>query len=358
VLSTRPDLVSERIASELRLLQDQVAPFGFADVERTIEEELGRPIDDIFEEFDEEPVASASVAQVHRAVLHTGREVAVKVQRPEILEKAGKDLLILKLFFTSLEKVIPHFRNLSTADSIREIGFAIERQLDFTIEVENRRQFVRNFAAEKRICFPEMIDGLCTRKVLGMEFVRGAKGDRPQDVGADPREIARLGLRALVKMVFVDGFLHCDPHPGNIFVLPDGRIMFIDLGLCARLPPEVQQNLLNLIGSLVQGNVEATARLFLKTCVEVKNFDYPRYQEDIRLLIDRHLKTTIKQMEATLVFKNLFEIVWKYNLKLNSDYALVFMALITVEGLGKSLDPDLDLMLELQAIMASLLFGA
>lgn len=356
VLSTRPDLVSERIASELRLLQDNVTPFGFDDVVKTIEEEFHRPLKSLFTHFDVVPVASASIEQVHRARLRNGTEVAVKVQRPAIDIKAKKDLLIFKYFFAALEQVVPHFRNLSTAESVQEIGDAIARQIDFRIEADNNRRFVRNFESEPRISFPRMYDRLCSRRVLTMEFVHGARGDRPADIGADPGAIARLGLKALVKMSFVDGFLHCDPHPGNIFILPDNRVMFIDLGLAAELSHGARQTLLDLIGSLVQGNVEQTARLFLKTCDEKATLDMDQYVADIGMLIDRHLKTTISQMEATLIFKNLFEIVWKHSLKLNAEYALVFMALITVEGVGKSLQPDLDLMGELQAIIAQLLF--
>ncbi len=357
VLSTRPDLVSSRIATELRLLQDKVTPFKFSDVKKIIEEDLGEPIEKLFWKFEKTPVASASIAQVHRAVMRDGREVAIKVQRPAVHERARKDLIILRMFFASLEKIIPRFKNLSTTESIDEVGVALEKQLDFTIEAKNNKEFTSNFINEPDIGFPKLIEGMCTRRVLGMELIEGARGDEPELVGSDPKVIARLGLKALIKMSFIDGFLHCDPHPGNVFILPGNKIVFIDLGLTSKLPDDVQKVLLDLIVALVNGSAEETAKVFIKTCYHTDTLDWNLYVSDLDAIIEKHLKTTISQMEMSLIFKELFELVWKHNLKLNADYAMVFMALITVEGIGKRLDPELDIMSALQEIVAGMVFS-
>ena len=215
IMSTRPDLLPPHIIQALAKLQDDVGPFPFAQVRTTIEEDFGRELSSLFTEFSPLPIASASVAQVHKARLPSGELVAVKVRRPDIEELCTFDLGVMRLYARVLE-LIPSLRLLAPLDSVEQFGRAIRMQLDFTVEAQNNRRFTRNFATLPEVCLPRLYDDLCSRRVLVMEFIDGVKILDFKRSGVEPRRLGLLGFRVMLKMIFADGFVHADLHPGNI----------------------------------------------------------------------------------------------------------------------------------------------
>jgi len=222
IMSTRPDLLPPHVIAALETLQDDVGAFAYRHVERTFRDDFGRVPEEVFATFDRQPIASASVAQVHRATLPDGREVAVKVRRPRVEQIVEFDLGIMRALARVIA-LVPSFRLLAPVESVDEFGRAIRTQIDLTVEADNNRRFHRNFASMTDVGLPDLVPQLCSARVLTMTFVRGVKLMEHRKVGADPSRLARIGFQLLLKMVFEDGFVHADLHPGNILVTPRAR---------------------------------------------------------------------------------------------------------------------------------------
>src|SRR3954466_6886090 len=233
IMSTRPDLIPDHVSRALERLQDDVGPFPQQAAVRMIEEDFGRPMAELFAEFAPVPLASASVSQVHKARLPNGRIIAVKVRRPNVIELCTFDLAVMRIGARVLN-AIPSIATLSPVATIEEFGRAIFSQRDFRIEARNNRRFRENFRGHPNVVFPELIEELSSERVLAMSFVEGTKilAKRPR---SDPKRVARLGLQALLKMIFEDGFVHADLHPGNILITPQDQIAMLDLGLVGEL---------------------------------------------------------------------------------------------------------------------------
>ncbi|HUQ02430.1 MAG TPA: AarF/UbiB family protein, partial [Kofleriaceae bacterium] len=235
IMSTRPDLLPPHIIKALSRLQDNVGAFAWRHVERTFVAELGKPPAEIFASIDRTPVASASVAQVHRATLRSGEEVAVKVRRPGLDELVRFDLSVMR-FFARVIALWPTARLFAPVESVDEFGRAIRAQIDLRIEADNNRRFTQHFASDADVGFPVLHPELCTKGILTMSFVRGVKVlDAPARAKADATRLAKIGFRTLLQMVFADGFVHADLHPGNILVDDTGKVIILDLGLTAEL---------------------------------------------------------------------------------------------------------------------------
>src|SRR4051794_18786841 len=233
IMSTRPDLIPDHVSRALEHLQDDVGPFPFEAVVRTLETDFARPMSELFAEFAPVPLASASVSQVHKARLPNGRIIAVKVRRPNVIELCTFDLAVMRIGARVLN-AIPSIATLSPVATIEEFGRAIFSQLDFRIEARNNHRFRENFRGHPNVVFPEVIEELSSERVLAMSFVEGTK-ILAKRTRSDPKRIARLGLGALLKMIFEDGFVHADLHPGNILITPEEKIALLDLGLVGEL---------------------------------------------------------------------------------------------------------------------------
>src|SRR4051812_13698264 len=234
IMSTRPDVIPEYVTGALAELQDSVGPFSFDEVVRTVEADLGRPLSTAFAEFAPVPLASASVSQVHKARLPDGRVVAVKVRRPNVVQLCSFDLAAMRVGARVIN-LVPSVSTLAPVASVEEFGRAIFAQLDFRIEARNNRRFRDNFRAQPAVIFPEVIEALSTERILTMSFVAGTKILSVGNTRSDPKKVARLGLQTLLKMIFEDGFVHADLHPGNIFIPPDDKLALLDLGLVGEL---------------------------------------------------------------------------------------------------------------------------
>lgn len=346
IMSTRPDLLPPAIISELILLQENVKPFSSAEVRRIIEEDFGRPLDGLFEEFEPAPIASASVAQVHRARLRgSGELAAIKVRRPSIARWADLDRSIILGVAHALE-LIPTMRMVSPVESARQFCAAINRQLDFRIEASNNRRFRENFSGHAYVVFPKLFAQLCSERVLTMEFVEGYRERDFQSVGIDPKKVAGLGIKVFCKMAFIDGFVHADLHPGNIRFMRDNRIALFDLGLTAELTEEDRMLFAQTMFYMANGMGRELARHMYQITERRGDIDYPGYEREIAEFVARFVNQPLGEIEMSVAIGKFFDIYRRYGMRLDGRFTVLNVSMMVVEGLGKKLDPSLDITTE------------
>ncbi|MBL8632348.1 MAG: AarF/ABC1/UbiB kinase family protein [Myxococcales bacterium] len=345
IMSTRPDLLPPHVILALSRLQDDVGPFPFAQVERTIAEDFGQPIAALFREFSPQPIASASVAQVHRARLPDGHLVAVKVRRPDIEELCAFDLSVMS-FYARLLELVPSLRTLAPLESVEQFGRAIAMQLDFTIEAQNNRRFTQNFAADPQVIVPRLHDALCSRRVLTMDFIEGKKildctGSQPER-----RALGELGFRVMLKMIFADGFVHADLHPGNLLVTPDGKVALLDLGLVAEMDQTHRLAFARYFAAWARGDGHTMAEIMVTHSPSPYVKDRQGFEQAIQGFVDRLHGKRLGEVEVAKVVYDMLQILRRYRVRVNATFTMVNIAIAVTEGIGKQLDPTLDLMNE------------
>ncbi|MEO6954562.1 MAG: AarF/UbiB family protein [Polyangia bacterium] len=345
ILSTRPDLLPKAMLRELESLQDHVGPFSFDALRETIEQDFSEPLETLYASFDRVPLASASVAQVHAAVLHDGRRVAVKVRRPDIERLVDFDLGAMRLGGKLLE-LVPSLSLLSPVESIDEFGRGIRMQLDFTIEADNNRRFRTNFAGDPDVVFPELVERLCSMRVLTMELIDGEKVLAYAKVGADPKRLAAIGFRVILKMIFIDGLVHADLHPGNLFVTRAHKLALLDLGLVGELDAEHRLGLARYFAAFAAGDGVAMAQIMTSLAsADARRTvrDYPGFERAVQVFAQRHKGQTLGEIQISVVFLELMEILRHHRVRANPTFTLVNIAIMMTEGIGKQLDPSVDL---------------
>jgi ubiquinone biosynthesis protein len=342
-MSTRPDLFPPYVIKALTRLQDNVGSFAWKHVERTITEELGKPTSELFATFDRAPVASASVAQVHRATLATGEQVAVKVRRPGLDDIVRFDLSVMRLF-ARFVALVPSLRLLAPVESVDEFGRAIHAQIDLRVEAENNRRFTASFASDPDVIFPALYPSLCGRRVLTMAFIEGVKVvEAPAKAGADPTRLAQIGFRTLLKMVFDDGFVHADLHPGNILVDRAGKVVILDLGLTAELDEAARRAFAKFFASWAGGDGTVMARLMSELSPSAKVRDYKAYEAEVCEFVGRYHGKPLGEVQVSTVAFDMMNILRRHRVRVNPVYTMANVAIAVTEGIGKQLDPRLDL---------------
>jgi ubiquinone biosynthesis protein len=342
ILSTRPDLLGPGYIEALGRLQDRVAPIPFDAVERVLEAELDARARSQILSIDPAPLAAASVAQVHRAQVDGGREVVLKVQRPAARAQITRDLILLGAGARMLE-LVPSVRLLSLTGAVERFGDAMRRQLDFQEEARNNRRFAQNFAHVAHVGVPELVPALCTDRVLTMAFVDGVRATEPEKVGADRRVIAQRGLEAILQMVFDDGFVHADMHPGNILLSRDGRVTLIDLGLVAEVPDDMRRPWIETFVALSTQDGARAARLLHGYAPSVGTVDYAAFERDVVAHMATFHGKPLAEIEVSQVLAGMMNILRRHRVQIDPVFTVVNVALLVAEGLGKQLDPDLDL---------------
>jgi ubiquinone biosynthesis protein len=346
LLSTRPDLIPAEYLDELAKLQDDIPPFSVDEVRTICKDELGRLPDDLFHYFDSEPLAAASIGQVHRARLDDGAEVVVKVQRPGIENVIAVDLEILAHIADLMEQYLEEVQGHRPSAIVQEFARSLSREIDFAIELANIQRFARQFEGNPAIHVPLVYPELSTDRILVMEYIVGIKSSLVGDLreqGYDLTLIAERGANLVMEQIFVHGFFHADPHPGNIFILPDNVICFIDFGQMGRLSLKDREDFTDLVLDLVAGNEGRIVSGVLKVTVQLGEVDRESLARDMGNLMDMYLYRPLGELEAGKILQDLLDLVSRHKLSFKPSLYLMLKALSTVEGVGLMLDPKLEL---------------
>ena len=346
ILSSRPDLIPVEFIEELSKLQDSVPPFPFSQVREIIETELTSPIDEIFQKFEETPLAAASIGQVHRAQLRNGEDVIVKVQRPGIRAIIEVDLEILLHLATLIERHIEELEIHRPTRVVEEFASSLEKEIDYTIEASNAERFARQFIGNSSVYVPRIFMETTTKQVLTMEYVDGIKAseiDKLDNEGLDRNIIASRGADLILEQVFKHGFFHADPHPGNVFIMPDNVICYLDFGMMGRVDRYAKEHFADMVYGYVKRDESRIAGAILKVVEWDREPDRRILERDIRDFIEVHLYKPLKELHIGDIFQKLLELITTHGLRLPPDIFLMIKAMAQVEGLGLVLDPDFDM---------------
>ncbi len=345
VLAGRPDLLPDIYLKALSRLQDNVKPFPYADVERIVMEELGVRMSKAFESFDQEPIAAASLGQVHGAVLRNGRKVVVKVQRPNIRQQIAEDFEVLSEIASFLDEHTEAGRRYRFLTVLEEFRVTIQQELNYQLEAQNLVAIGRNLKEFTQIQIPQPVDDYTTRSVLTMDFVSGHKITAISplarlDVKGGP--LAEEIFRAYLKQVLIDGLFHADPHPGNVFLTDEGRIALIDLGQVGHTAPQMQESLLKLLLAVSEGKGEDAAEVVVRMSERTDTFDGAEFRRKISQLIAMRRDQGLEQMNVGTSLLDVSRNARDTGLFVPSELTLLGKTLLQLDEVGRILDPTFD----------------
>ncbi|WP_455947460.1 ABC1 kinase family protein [Lelliottia jeotgali] len=343
MLSTRPDMVPVEFATALERMQENVAPIPVERVAAIIEKELGASVSKLFASFDPVPLGCASIAQVHRAELHDGRKVAVKVQKPEVAAQLRSDLDVLRSFALAADHLTQVGRRVRLRDWLNEFAKTLMQELDYQAEAENLQRFGQHLKPFKPLWVPQPIWDYCSHRVLTMELAQGVRVDMIPDVRRTEQPMAPLAaalIRGYVDQIFVHGEIHADPHPGNLRVTPAGRLAIFDLGMVAHMPPRLRERLLKLLFAAVDGRGEEVADEIIGISTRLEFFDEERYLRETGQIIARYAANS--SFSEGRVVLDLVRIATASGLRTPPELSLLGKALLNLETVCRLLSPDLD----------------
>lgn len=352
IASTRADLIPAEVIAELKVLQDDVKTVPWADVKAEIEEDLGGAVAELYESIDPTPLASASIAQVHRGRLRDGDQVvdvAIKVQRPHIRDTVERDIDLLYWFARAMERAIPESRRYSPVDLVAEFDRSIVAELDFMQEAEHAERFAKNFEGDARVRFPKVYRRASGKRVLTLEFFPGKHLDDALAAGWDGKKIASMSIGVVIKMIFEDGFFHADPHPGNILVMgtPEEPVLGIfDLGLVGHLSGPLRDKALELMVAAVREDFDAVADALYALGRPTRKVDMKDFRNDVQTLGRKYIGRKLGEIQASALVRDLIWGAVKHGIDMPPDFVMVGRALMTLEGTGRQIHPDLDLLVE------------
>lgn len=349
IASTRPDVLPAAWIIELKKLQDSVNPLPSQEIKDAIQASLGAPVQDIYESFEDKPLAAASIGQVHRAVLKTSegpKDVVVKVQRPGIRNTIASDLELLHVLAKLIERTIPESSLYQPSALVDQFDRAITSELDFGQEAEHAQRFAKNFQGHPHARFPHVYREASSKTVLTLELLPGGKVyDAIREHGHKGPTIAQAAVGIVIKSIFEDGFFHADPHPGNILISGDPdrpTIGMIDLGMVGRLSPEMRDKTVDLMVAAVRQDHLAVADALYVIGTPTKKVDMRAYRAEVSLLAEKYLGRPLKEIDVAAMISDLVRGATKYGIEIPPDFLLVGKAIMTIEGVGKEIDPDLD----------------
>jgi predicted unusual protein kinase regulating ubiquinone biosynthesis (AarF/ABC1/UbiB family) len=345
LLSTRADLLPAPYLEALSRLQDQIEPFSYEEVDRIVSGEIGVRISKAFADFDPQPLAAASLAQVHMAHMRDGRAVVVKVQRPNIREQIVADLEALSEIAQFMDAHTEMGKRYDFENMLQGLRSSLLRELDFKLEANNLVTFAENLREFDRIVIPEPIEDYCTSRVLTMEYIPGKKITELSPLRLmeiDGPGLARELFRAYLKQILLDGFVHADPHPGNVFLTDDDRIALLDLGMVARLLPSFRDNVLRLLLAISEGRGEEAAEVTIRTGEPKSNFNRTEFVKRVAQLVSEHADANLSRLNSGQVVLEITKISADCWFRLPSEFGLVAKALLNLDRSVFTLDPNFE----------------
>lgn len=350
LLASRPDMIGPEIAEDLKKLRDNTPVTPFDQMKEVVENELGKPLDEIYSDFNETPLGSASIGQVYKATLkETGEDVAVKIQKPNIYNIIDADVKILNDLAGKADKYITKSRTYNLPAIMKEFERSIFKELNYMEEVMNIQKITNNFKEDENIVIPQVFTDCCTSKIITMELVDGYQISDlfgKEIEGIDNKEIAQFSVQSYLKQILLDGFFHADPHPGNMFVTKDGKLVYIDWGMVGVITEEFRGNLAELILILLSGNSKKLIKqlIYMKIITPEQNTE--EFQEDVEDLLNRYLGVELDQMDG--IFESLMNVMIKHNIVLPREFVMIGRGFIMLEDSGSRLDPQFNLTTELE----------
>lgn len=356
--ATRRDLIAPALVAELEKLQDDVPAVPFSDIAQRIEEELGALPSEVYATFDEEPLAAASIGQVHRATLADGRKVVVKVQRPGVTEQMAIDIDIMERQSRTANKRISFARDLDVAGVAARFLDALRSELDYLREARNMEMFRYAFEEGDNVVIPWVDWDRTTSKVLTMEELDGIPGTRTDEMdaaGVDRKVLVEQGVSAYFKQIFIIGSFHSDPHQGNLFAMPGPKVGFIDFGRVSDIGERDRDRAMDLVSALVDADEVRATEVLIETTRAGPNVDRAALQQDVSDLIDAYLATGTKSIGLDGVFERMFGMIRSYGLQMPDELAMLFITMGTLEGVANGLDPSFDFAASAQPLVEKLL---
>ncbi|MBI3743627.1 MAG: AarF/ABC1/UbiB kinase family protein [Chloroflexi bacterium] len=360
ILSTRPDIVAPEFQRELAKLQDAAPPVPVDAVKAVILRELGKPVEQLFKQFDDVPLATATIGQVHAALLHDGSDVVVKVMRPNVVEQVELDLEILASLAKRAEKVWDWARQYDLTGLVREFAETMQRELDYAGEARNADRFRENFKNDPTIHVPRVFHEFSTDRVLTLERIRGIKVNDVQALrraGFDPHKVADQAIGPLLKMVFEDRFFHADPHPGNVMIEKDGRIGVIDFGMVGTLDDDTLEGLMKLVLSFLESTPDRVVDAMEELGITGRELDRVALRRDIDFLTGKYQASSVDQISTRVLIDEVLEVARKHHLRVPPHLAMLLKTLIMAEGVGAELDPTFNLTQRIRPYAGDYLYG-
>jgi ubiquinone biosynthesis protein len=363
IASTRADVLPREWIVELKKLQDEVNPLPFEEIKIAVEASLGAPLEDFFDIVDEKPLAAASIGQVHAAKLKRPEggalDVVLKVQRPGVRSTVARDLELLHHLAKLVERTIPESSTYSPAGLVEQFDRAITNELDFVMEAENAERFARNFDGYKGVRFPKVYKDVSGKQVLTLEFLPGKKVyDAIKVDGFSGERIAKHAVGVIIKMIFEDGFFHADPHPGNILIsgTPEEPVLgLVDLGMVGRLSPEMRERCIDMMVAAGRKDHEAVADALYRIGTPTRKVDMRAFRAEVALLSEKYLGKPLKEIELAAMIGDLVGGGKKFGLEIPPEFLMMGKAIMTIEGVGKEIYPDLDVFGECKPFFIELL---
>lgn len=357
VMSTRPDIIPREMIEELKKLQEHVPPFPSEEAITLVEHELGRPLETLFATFDREPLAAGSLAQVHRAWHHDGTPLAVKIRRPNAVRDVERDLSLMRELAILAERHLPESRVFDPTGLVNHFARTVRRELNFAREGRTMQEFARLFRDDPTLYVPRVYADLTTEAVLTMEYVEGIRIDmlRP-DPGMlfTAADIAARGARIFMKQAFEFGVFHGDPHPGNIRIRPDGSICLLDYGMIGMLDNALREQLVDLFVAVAKQDVDAAVELVLKIGEPYREIDLPLLHIDMRDFVANYYGIELERLNVGHMLSDFVSILSEHGIRCPGSISLLIRALVTLEGIGRRLDPAFNLAKHLQPFVEAL----
>ncbi|HUV06682.1 MAG TPA: 2-polyprenylphenol 6-hydroxylase [Spirochaetia bacterium] len=357
ILSLRADILPEDFVREFRRLQDDVPPFPAEQAREIVQSGLKQPVTKLFKSFTNKPLAAASIAQVHSAVTRDGERVAVKIQRPGIKNIIETDLAILHDLAVMAENRVPALKIYNPVRLVEDFAKNIRREMDFNREGHNIEAFRKNFEGDETVYIPRVFWELTTGSVLTIELIEGIKVSEKEKLtaaGFDLRTIAENGANFVLKQIFDHGFFHADPHPGNIFIIENNVIVPLDFGMVGYVEDEMKERIGNALLALANRDMSKLIRAFIEMGIIDHTDDLVGFRSDLKDFLNTYYNIPLEQIELGKALLEMITIIQKYHMRIPPDFAMMTKALITVEGLGRDLCPNFEMMRIAQPFVAGL----